>query len=59
AVITGKANTMLQMILIVLILAGVTGTLITILIWIIVALVIVSTAENFIKNKQVIKCLFS
>lgn len=55
AVITGKFNTFGQMLLIILILIGMTEPVINALIYIIVVLTIVSTAENFIRNKNVLK----
>jgi len=59
AVITGKFNTAFQMILIVFILANFAGPITDIikqsLIWIIVGLTIISTIENFVQNKDVIK----
>jgi CDP-diacylglycerol--glycerol-3-phosphate 3-phosphatidyltransferase len=50
AVITGKINTFFQMFLIILVLAGMTGIMIDVFIYMIVILTIVSTAENFVRN---------
>jgi len=54
AVITGKINTALQMILILVVLAGFNFP---ILVWVVVGLTLVSTAENFIRNWNVIRTI--
>ncbi|MDR1360995.1 MAG: CDP-alcohol phosphatidyltransferase family protein [Rickettsiales bacterium] len=58
AVITGKLNTALQMIFIPCILIGVSTFIQTGLLWLIVIMTIVSTTENFIRNKSIAKQIF-
>ena len=58
AVVTGKANTAMQMILIVLILGNFSwlGTRPALwLMWFVLVLTVVSTIENFVRNKEVFK----
>lgn len=59
AVISGKINTACQMFLIVSILAGAPAIITSVLFWVVFALVIISTAENFIRDRAVIKKLIA
>ncbi|MCL1892163.1 MAG: CDP-diacylglycerol--glycerol-3-phosphate 3-phosphatidyltransferase [Alphaproteobacteria bacterium] len=52
AVITGKANTAFQMFLIMAILVGVPDIIVTILVYIVVILTVISTAENLMKMRS-------
>ena len=55
AVISGKFNTCFQMLLIIFILAGFNSVLIQTLMWIVVALTLISTTENFVRNQDILK----
>jgi CDP-diacylglycerol--glycerol-3-phosphate 3-phosphatidyltransferase len=55
AVVTGKINTCCQMLLVIMILAGLTGPIIGVSVYVVALLTIVSAAENFIRNKNIIR----